>query len=413
MLRVDNMKVLTLGVSPFYFTRNAKIHDSIIRNLSIESDGSLNLSSVFLEHDIEYFPQESIQSRYKGIEGKFYSTSFEGDQLVTSVFDIIEAESPEVVLSIGAFSDFEYIRAIKRVLPSSFNWVIILTSNIDDRFSEFSETLKEADHVICLTDQSFSALKKQGINCSLFEFGVDDIYMSDSDTDKSNLEVPTFLVNDKNLQQSNLALVLDTFTNFVDNDFKLILHTNYYEPGDYDLDYLTSKFRAGQVEIPGDFVGIREGISQDELLKKYSNSHYVIDLSIKPITSLCVLEGMSQGCVPIINRSGCLYEKLIGGEGGEREYSDFSDLYVDNNLFFGEYLEPFYIISQDSFFEKLSYSFRMINENIGEYKCMSELSRSMSIQFSSKGFCQKVSNFIISNRNIYTKKELKLKVETF
>ena len=148
------MKVLTLGLSPFYFTRNAKIHDSIIRNIPEASGGALNLSSVFLEHDIEYFPQESIQSRYNGVDSKFYSTSYEGDQLVTSVFDIIEIESPEVVLSIGSFSDFEYIRAIKRILPNSFSWVIILTSNIDDRFSEFSETLKEADHVICLTDQS-------------------------------------------------------------------------------------------------------------------------------------------------------------------------------------------------------------------------------------------------------------------
>jgi len=97
----------------------------------------------------------------------------------------------------------------------------------------------------------------------------------------------------------------------------------------------------------------------------------------------------------------------------DSKYCQFSDLYVDNNLFFGEYLEPFYIISKDSFFERLSISFRMINENIDEYKRMSELSRSMSIQFSSKGFCKEISNFITSNSNIYEKKELKLKVETF
>ena len=404
MRRLDNMKILTIGLSPFYNTRNSKIHDDIIRNMSL-STSKIELASIFLDHDTEYFPQESIQSRYSGVDGKFYSTCEVGDQLVTSVFDIIEVESPSAILSIGSFSELEHTRAIKRVIPDSFNWIVILTSNIDHRVLEFSETLREADHVICLTNQSYSALKDRDISCSLFEYGIDDICIPGGNNELRDDNCPTFIINDKNVQQSNLALALDTFSMFKDENFKLILHTNYYEQGDYDLEHLTSQFRAGQIEIPCEFVSLKEGLSKESLIKKHSRAHFVIDLSIKPITSLCVLEGMSQGCVPIINKSGLLYEKIIKND----KYYKLNDFLVDNNLFFGEYLEPFYMASQDSFFNKLSRSFGMINENIEEYMIISELSRLLSLQFLSKDFCNKICNFI-TDRDWF-KKELKLKVE--
>ena len=404
------LKLLTTGVSPFYFTRNARIHDNIIKNISDVADCKIGLSSVFLDHDSEYFPQERIEDRYIGIDGKFYSTYSFGDQLVTNIFDVVEEESPDVVLSIGPFSDLEHIRAIKRILPDSFNWVIILTSNIDKRFSEFSDTLREADHVVCLTEQSNTALTSHDIGCSFLEYGVDDEYLqvTDRGSNRKLNSCPTFIVNDKNIQQSNIALILDSFLSFRDEEFKVILHTNYYEQGDYDLDCLISKFKIGQIEVPGDFVSIKEGISVADMIKLYQRAHFVIDLSIKPVTSLCSLEAMACGCVPIVNSSGFLYEKLARG----KDCLSLRGLSVDNNVFFGEYMETFCMASQSSFLNKLKEAFKMVMDQNEKYDSLSKLSRSISTYSSSKGFCKNISNLIVDSSNLEDTKELKLKIET-
>jgi len=407
MLHQDNMKLLTIGTSPFYFTRNSKIHDTIISEISSSVVGEIILSSILLEHDIEYFPQEKIQSRYGDIDGTFYGVNLDGDALVTNMFDIIEKESPDVILSIGGFCELEHTRAIRRVMPDSFSWIVVLTSNITEHLSMFSETLMESDHIICLTEQSYNSVKLLGVDCSLFKYGIDELYMSSLNEDKKDITCPTFIINDKNVQQSNLALVLDTFSLLEDSNFKIILHTNYYESGDYDLDYLISKFNIGQIELPGDFVGIRDGLSDSDMIKQYSRAHFVIDISIKPITSLCVLEGMSQGCVPIINKSGSLYEEIENND----KYSVLQDFLVENNLFFGEHLEPFYMASQDSFFDKIRNGINMINEKTDtRYSRASSLSKFISNNIFYKGFCQKVGNLII-NGNFNTEMESKLKLE--
>ena len=399
------MKILTLGLSPFYFTRNSKIHDTIIRNIST-GDKDILLSSIFMEHDVEYFPQESISSRYSGVIGTFYNTNSMGDQLVTDVFDIVDREDPDVVLAIGGFSELEYIRAVKRVSPDGFSWIIILTSNIDDKISEFSETMLEADHVVCLTEKSYSALKSLGVDVSLFKYGIGESFSDSSCSKDEKGSVPTFIINDKNVQQSNLALVLDSFSSFVDREFKLILHTNYHEAGDYDLDHLISKFNISHIEIPDKFIGMKEGESVNSLIEKYRRAHFVIDLSIKPITSLCVLEAMSQGCIPIINKVGAVYEEIISDD----KYAILQDFMVDNSLFFGGHLEPFYMTSRESFCSKVERSINLIRSEDGEsFSDISESSKSMTFNFLDKGFYENIRNLII-NGNFNTKKELKLKL---
>lgn len=401
------MKILTIGLSPFYFTRNSKIHNSLIQSLSDNND--VVLSSIFLEHDIEYFTQDSIRQRYGSISGTFYSTCEAGDSLVTSVFDIVEKESPDTIITVGAFSDLEYMRAIKRVIPGDFNWVVVLTSNIGPQVSSFLDTLTEADSVICLTNQSHQALLSNDINSYFFKYGPEDVYFKEQLTSKVCGDYPVFMVNDKNVQQSNLAVVLDVFSQFVDYDFKLILHTNYYESGDYDLDHLISKFKPNQIEIPDNFVGLKEGCSDDEMIEKYFKAHFFIDLSIKPVTSLCAIEAATQGCVPIINKCGVFSESIAG----HSSTLGLDDFLVSNNVFFGEYLEPFYIASQDVLFDRIHSFINLFNQDIEKYSLISKSIKSASRDFSCKGFCRNVSNSIVSNNDIGKKKGLKIKIETF
>ena len=404
MLHLGSMKLLTVGISPLYLTRNSKIHDTIIRNASGEG---VELSSIFLEHDSEYFPQDSVDSRYEEIGGTFYCNNEVGDKLITDVFDIIEKESPDIILSIGGFSELEYMRAIKRIVPDVFSWIILLTSNIDDDISDFTETMIESDHVICLTEKTYGGLGKLGVERSLFRYGVDNEYLSNINEAKPKLlQKPTFIVNDKNTQQSNLALIMDAFSCFKNSDFKLILHTNYYENGDYNLDHLMSKLKFGQVEIPDKFIGIKEGDSIENMIKKYREAHFVIDLSIKPVTSLCVFEGMSQGCIPIINKSGTAHEEIRDSE----EFPVLQDFLVDNSVFFGQHLEPFYMASKDSFCDKIKKAINLVENNKVEYdRGVSEVSKYMSYFYFNKGFCENIRNLII-NGNFNAKKGLKLKI---
>jgi len=403
------MKLLTIGLSPFYFTRNSKIHNSLIKSLPGHIGENLSLSSIFLEHDIEYFPQESISDRYRDINGTFYSTCAVGDSLVTSVFDIIEKEDPDTIITIGSFSDLEYIRAVKRVIPEDFNWIVILTSNIGPQTSCFLDTLRESDLVVCLTNQSHQVLIANGVNSKLSKYGPDDIYFHNSkNKDITEDSCPVFMINDKNVQQSNIAMVLDSFSNFTDRDFNIILHTNYYEQGDYDLDSLTSKFKDSQIEISENFIGLKEGCKDIELIDIYARAHFFIDLSIKPVTSLCSIEAATQGCIPIINSHGSLSESIVG----ESSIIGLDKFLIDSNIFFGEHLEPFYIASQSSFCNKIEESMDLFVNN-EEYLKLSKSTKSISTGFSSKGFCRNISNFIISNNDIRDKKGLRIKVETF
>tara|TARA_Y100000034_G_scaffold54409_1_gene66684 strand:- start:4784 stop:5938 length:1155 start_codon:yes stop_codon:yes gene_type:complete len=372
----------------------------------------LSISSIFLDHDIEYFTHDSIRKKYKDVNGTFYSTCEVGDSLVTNVFDIVEKENPDTIITIGAFSDLEYIRAIKRVIPHDFNWVVILTSNVTRQISGFLDTLSEADSIVCLTNQTHQVLNNNNIDNILVKYGPEDAYFHSKyhteDYDSSGV-CPIFMVNDKNVQQSNLAVVLDAFSNFVDCDFKLILHTNYYESGDYDLDYLISKFKVGQIEIPDDFIGLKEGCSTDELIQKYAKAHFFIDASIKPITSLCSIEAASQGCIPIICSSGALNESIIEGS----SILKLSDFTMQGNLFFGEHLESFYIISQDILCNMIRSSIELFNENLENYLHTSQAVKVLSEGFSEKGFCEKVSNFIIRNDYFVKKKGIKTKTRNY
>ena len=404
-LRQDNMKILTTGTSPFYLTRNSKIHDTIIRNISSFID-DVELSSIFLNHDTEYFSQEMIQDKYEGVDCTFYSVGLSGEALVTNMFDITEKESPDVILSIGGFSDLEHIRAIKRIIPDSFKWIVILTSNIGYNLSSFTDTLQEADHVICLTEQSKNSLESFNIDCSLIKYGICESYLSSCEPVQKSTFCPVFMINDKNVQQSNMALVLDSFIKMKDRNFKILLHTNYYESGEYDLDCLISQLDIKKVELPNSFVGIRDGVSDVDMRLSYSRAHFIVDLSIKPITSLCALEGMSQGCVPIINKAGALFESVCGNDC----YSSFCDLAVENNLFFSDHFEPFYMASQDSFINKIDSAISMVEDNFSIYENLSKLAKDVSFVFSDKGFCKNVGNLII-NGNFNKKKDLKLKLE--
>jgi glycosyltransferase involved in cell wall biosynthesis len=114
-----------------------------------------------------------------------------------------------------------------------------------------------------------------------------------------------------------------------------ILHTNLYDPGDYDLRLLIDRYKASNVHLPEMFVSVKDGPSDEEMAKMFNNAQFYVDCSVKSATGLGMLEAMACGCIPIGLDSGRIgeiisllpkefqffvpYETYIGAS--EEEYS--------------------------------------------------------------------------------------------
>lgn len=316
------MKILTIGLNPFLNLKNAKINRSLLKHFS-QTD---NIESIVLNFDnIQFLSKEN---GYFWENTKLHPYSGEKGGLQKFIINICKKVQPDIIITIGDYSDHFAIWQIKERYPNLFKWICILVNGLDKINLKFAECLKLSDLIITTTQNVQENLKKY-INNNILHipYGTCNFYSYNT-----NRELKVLLLS-KNYQTSNLQSIFNAIKY---TKLKAYLHTNINDSGDNDLSNILTNYN---IELPYKYVSNHEGYSDEELNQKINECKIVIDCSFYSSTGLSLLDGMAGGCLPIGINYGAVGEII---NNLPEEYRFF----VNFNKFYGNWGEKYAVIDE-------------------------------------------------------------------
>lgn len=327
------MKILTVGASPYLLVRNAKINADIIEKFSLEGH---SVSSAVWHHDEGYFmpSEQGVHSYEKDNKHICYLYPFtpKTDEASVFIYELMKKVQPELVISIGDYKDTNFIHVIKSMYPSLFKWVAVYTFDSCGIINHNKDAFEAADLIVSTTEFGLEKISSfANVNGTFIPYGPNiDSFSYNSSSNRDNV-----LCSARNAQSSNIPSFVMAMS-----DIKGYIHTNLYDPGDYDIDNLLKTYNANNISYTTDYCSIKDGVSLDKMNEIYNNSSVIVDCSIKSATGLSLLEGMLCGCVPVgpnYGRVGEIISKM------PKEYRFF----IPYNIFVGQNQEEFAIISSE------------------------------------------------------------------
>tara|TARA_B100000614_G_scaffold262909_1_gene300819 strand:+ start:296619 stop:297767 length:1149 start_codon:yes stop_codon:yes gene_type:complete len=276
----------------------------------LKEDGHDVVSAVW-HHDEGYFlPDEGGIHNFEDENGnvicELYPFLLHTNQADAALYELMKKLQPDMVISIGDYKEVSFIYAIKEMLPTYFKWVAVFPIDCLHVNEEFKHQIEYADYVV--TTSNFGAEDISNlcnVRAECIPYGPNH---SNFPWVERSCETPTFICSAKNAQASNLGAYIKAFGNVgrpgTDIEARAKLHTNLYDPGDYELPLLIDRYQAHNVELPEKFVSIKDSITDEEVAEEYASAHFVVDVSVKSATALSMLEAMATGCIPIGPNSG-------------------------------------------------------------------------------------------------------------
>lgn len=393
------MKVLTVGMSPYLLVHIGKINKSLICGL--KKDGHVVASAVW-HHDSSYFlPNDNGEHEFEQngeVICRLYPFANYPEKNAPALYEIIKNFEPDVVISIGDYTDTDFIFSIKALMPNQFKWISILTIDSPPINEKRKEAFEFIDLAVVANKMALKEVKKiSRVETRLIRFGPDHgIFYKDNDVikEEANLRVMSC---SKNSQASSTAVFMKSIVeaNKIYNGITGYLHTNVSDRGDYDLDLLMNRFEAGNcVFLPDKFVSLNDGISDKDLNSEYNKSDIIVDLSVRSSTGLTVLEGMSTGCIPLTVD--------IGANGEVVGLIDKS-LIISSNTYIGQFEEYYEIPSPEDFTKKLIKLYELKRDNKDFVENLIRRSVDVSNQFSEEKFVEGIKD-VLKNISIIDRK---------
>jgi glycosyltransferase involved in cell wall biosynthesis len=330
------MKILTVGASPYLLVRNGVMHADVICYL--QSFGH-EISSAVWHHDEGYFmPMDDGRNLYEK-DGKeiceLHPFIARSEQSPIFIYELMKKVKPDMIISIGDYKDTSFIYTIKAMYPTLFKWISICTFDCNGISPNYKESFEYADYVISTSNGGWTELDSTANVRGSFEpYGPN---LNDYFVTKDISERNGFLCSSRNSQASNLP---SFFIAAAKSKIPAKIHTNFYDVGDYNLDFLKTKYKADNVSLPENYCSIKDGPSKEEMRKIYNESRFIVDCSIKSATGLSLLEAMSCGCIPIGVNYGRIGEIISEMPEGFR-------MFVPYNIFVGQNEEEFAILSTE------------------------------------------------------------------
>ena len=301
------MKILTFGASPYINTNLGRINRSLL--LSLKEAGHLVASAVW-DHDLSWYLPDNDRYFFEHDEKQICQIyPFDNINMEASakfMYDVIFALNPDLVITSGDIEDMEYTFAIKSLYPEKFKWIAYLAIPAFPVSENKIDQLRMIDEIFVSTKRAKRELSKAGIESEYCPFGPSDAYVDNQDNNRTD----TFdvIVNAKNSTVSNIGNIFKA-AGTLDKRYSIYLHTNYSDPGEYDIDLLKSRYdKHDIIRLPEEFVGLNEGIPDEDLKSEYSKADAILDVSARSATGLTTLEAMRMGCIPLISQAGALGE---------------------------------------------------------------------------------------------------------
>ncbi len=398
------MKILTIGASPYLLVRNGKINSDIIKSLK---DRGHEVFSAVWHHDEGYFlPTDGGIHNYEDSEGnvicELYPFIPQSQQSESIIYEIMKKIQPQVVVTIGDYKEIDFVYSIKALYPTLFKWISIQTIECPFINEHHKDRLEYADYTLSTSKFGWKNLEDLcNVRGEFLPYGPDhNVFKLENNIKDCE---PTFIFSGKNVQSTNISSFIKCMgkiQKFNPNYLKVKMHTNIYDPGDYDLDLLIERYGATNVSLPSYFCSVKDSISSQDLAKEYKSAHFIVETSFKSATALSLLEAMSMGCVPIGMKHGRVGEIISLMP---KEYQFF----IDFDIFVGPKEEEFAIFSENSLYDAMLRASELSKSQ--DYNNASNKSIEIAKKFSNFDFTNKVTN-IIENSIL---RESPIVIETF
>jgi len=315
------MKIMTVSDSPTLFTGLARVHRELLNHFAGKHElvpccwhmrDSIELTEINAGNQV---PDRFHE--HNGVKTKLIAVpKANGNNCMFSIYDLIESEKPDVVLTIGDYFDFWYMKAIKEKLDYSFKWVPYLTIEHDE-FDKRSDIYKVADEVIVPSEYGRRVVKeKWSIEAHVVPYGIDPRFKP---TGQRSDEGPTkFLCVAQNTWRKMLPVLLQAFQRTEELcECELYLHTNVHatDPQEaylFDLKSIVSKLGLKNVRFPGDdkYFCIFDSPGDDYMAQAYNQADFLVSSSICEGYGLPVVEAMACGCPLAGSGTSTLYEHV-------------------------------------------------------------------------------------------------------
>lgn len=298
------MKILTIGASPTLYTSCGRLHADIIRHLSQSNE----VASAVYDHDVKYFlPEQTANGPawFHEVDGrKIPLVPFlrNGGKYPASVylFEVVKANKPDVILTIGPLEHFAFIPAIRSLLEGCGRWVAVCTNHPESICGEIRKMASEADSVLCTSRAAYEAMADVA-GGGWHHVGT-GLWLPEKAQSVSGRVV---CIARNSFEECPIA-VMDAFR-MLSGSSTLYLHTNLNDRGYYDLASMRKDMDPLEeyIFLPSEFSSVIDGYRDDMLASEMSMCEVVVRAGASSGTAMSLFDAMACGCTPVVADHGC------------------------------------------------------------------------------------------------------------
>ena len=304
----EQMKTIVIGLSPYLLTSRSKVSSLIMRYLYIKS---IPVHGVVWGHDATFFPPEENGSLYyefpvkdNGTHKIPLRTFRRGEKEAIEVYEIVNSLEPELIVTVGDYADFLYMKAVKTFYRKPCKWLFVLLNYSAPIDPNNYELLNDVDGVLCTSDfarESIDFYKKEIISTKFL--GSSYTYNPQEASDRFRI-----MVSGKSHQADNIPMVMECVASArkENPNIELYVHSTLYDKGDYDLEQLKHRFDPNDefISFPDKYVSIYEGIPDVEFVNELSKADLFISVPLVSATSMTVFDAIACNCKFLVSDCG-------------------------------------------------------------------------------------------------------------
>lgn len=394
------MKVLVIGLSPYLLTSRSKVAALVMRYLYVKN---FSVAGAAWAHDTSYFiPNESGDLTYEfEIDG--YGTHAiplkafnRGDREAVEVYEIMENLRPDLVITVGDYGDFAYMKAVKMFYNRPFKWLWLLMNYSYPINEDNRELISNADGVLCTSQFGFDTVRnlygKELIDIAYVGCNIKTFHLLDKPLDGDRFHV---MASGKCHQVDNLPMVIEAVAQARQENpaIDLYVHTNLHDRGDYDLELIKNRFdpESEFIRFPDKCVSLYEGVTDKELADEMGMSDLYISVPLVSATSMTAFDAISCGCFPLL--SDCGSNRDLAGilEGFSEEYIA-EDFLVPCSKLMSAASSYLYVCDPQELAAKVLAASKRFEKDAGSRPLFEEFTK----EYNREGFLGKLSQMIDS-----------------
>lgn len=333
------MNIVTIGISPYLLLSHAKIHSEILKFLYFNNH---SVAAACWAHDTSYFlPKENEKNEEK------YYYDFDDHSIPMmlfdpikdpsiSVYEILKFYNPDLVITIGDYNDFLYMKAVQMFSEEPYPWLAVLANHSYPINEKNLDLVHSMSGILCTYKKCYDELDKifNKSNISYSYIGCPDLNDQIGNRDKirseKKIENKFRVMNcGKNIQADSIPMIMEAAKDLrIDiPELELYIHSNIHDIGDFDMQAIRERFdpNAEFIVFPDKYVSLIDGYDQKPFESELIASDVLVATSINSSSGLMIFEALACGCLPLMSNTGCHSEiaELLGDLSDEYQADDF------------------------------------------------------------------------------------------